>query len=151
MGSRLLYGMSRQGLLPVLLGKVHSKRQTPHVAILVLFVIVSALILAGGVKQLAEATVLLLLTVFTIVNLALVRLKLRKDEINGQFEVPVWVPVLGALVCALLIIVRLGAAITSTNSASRTAPLVAGAIVLVALGLYAVLRPAESTGSEAAT
>ncbi|HRQ89845.1 MAG TPA: amino acid permease, partial [Bacteroidia bacterium] len=33
MGSRLLYGMSRQGLLPKFLGRVHPKRRTPHFAI----------------------------------------------------------------------------------------------------------------------
>ncbi|MGZ8726772.1 MAG: APC family permease, partial [Aeromicrobium sp.] len=34
MASRLLYGMSRQGVLPPLLAKVHPKRQTPYIAIL---------------------------------------------------------------------------------------------------------------------
>ena len=120
--------------------RVHSSRRTPHVAVAALFVIVSALILAGGVKQLAEATVLLLLTVFTIVNVALVLLKRRDGEAHGQFEVPVAVPALGALVCATLIVVRVSAAITSGNPASRTAPLVAGGIVASALVLYRVLK-----------
>ncbi|HEX8371180.1 MAG TPA: APC family permease [Chthoniobacterales bacterium] len=145
MGSRLLYGMSRQGLLPAFLGRVHATRRTPHVAVATLFCIVAALILAGGVKQLAEATVLLLLMVFTVVNVALLLLKRRKDEPRGQFEVPIWVPAAGALVCATLIVVRIVAALNSDNPASRTAPMVAGAIVLVALLLYAVLRPKGST------
>ena len=36
MGSRLLYGMARQGLVPAALGRVHARRRTPHLAILTL-------------------------------------------------------------------------------------------------------------------
>src|SRR5262245_24414918 len=65
MGSRLLYGMARQGLLPAVLGRVHPRRHTPHVAILVLLGVVLVLAVSGGpdaVRQLADATALLLLT-----------------------------------------------------------------------------------------
>jgi amino acid transporter len=141
MGSRLLYGMSHQGLLPSILQKVHPVRKSPHIAVFVLFIIVSILILSGGVKALAESTVLLLLTVFTTVNISLVALKRRPGEPRGGFEPPMIVPVLGALVCASLIIVRLQTAITSSDEAQRTAPLIAGAIVLVSLVLYKVLKP----------
>ena len=141
MGSRLLYGMSRQGLLPAILGSVHAKRQSPHIAIVVLFGIVSLLILSGGVKQLAESTVLLLLIVFTVVNISLVVLKRRPGEPTGGFEPPLLVPVFGAIVCALLIIVRVQSAITSTDPAQRTAPLIAGAIVATSLVLYLALKP----------
>lgn len=143
MGSRLLYGMSRQGLLPKILGKVHPIRRTPHVAVAVLFFIVAGLILNGNVKQLAESTVLLLLTVFTVVNISLVMLKLRKGEERGGFEVPVIVPALGALVCGTLIITRLNTALTSANTDERKAPLIAIAIILIGLALYKVLKPKD--------
>lgn len=141
MGSRLLYGMSRQGLLPSIFGKIHPKRQTPHVAVYVLFGIVTLLILKGEVKQLAEATVLLLLSVFTVVNLSLVVLKRRPGEPRGGFEPPLVVPVLGALVCASLIFVRIEQAISSTDPAVRTAPWISGVIVLVSILLYFILKP----------
>lgn len=141
MGSRLLYGMSRQGLLPAVLGSVHAKRQSPHVAVVVLFGIVSVLILSGSVKQLAESTVLLLLIVFTVVNIALVILKRRPGEPSGGFEPPMLVPVFGAIVCAMLIIVRVQSAITSADKAQQTAPLIAGGIILISIVLYAVLKP----------
>jgi APA family basic amino acid/polyamine antiporter len=136
MGSRLLYGMSRQGLLPAVLGRVHAKRRTPHVAI-------GVLILSGEVKALAESTVLLLLMVFTVVNLSLVVLKLRPGEPRGTFEVPLAVPVLGALVCSILIVVRVQTTWTSTDPKSHVAPLVALAIVVVSLALYFVLKPSK--------
>jgi len=141
MGSRLLYGMSRQGLLPAVLGRVHPKRHTPHVAVFVLFGIVSVLILSGGVKQLAESTVLLLLGVFTVVNIALLVLKRRPEEPRGGFEPPMIVPLLGALTCASLIYARMHSAITSADPNQKTAPLIAGGIVLVSVVLYAALKP----------
>ena len=139
MGSRLLYGMSRQGLLPALIGRIHATRRTPHIAILILFVIVTALIVSGSVKQLAESTVLLLLMVFTVVNVSLIILKLRPGEARGGFEVPVFVPVLGALVCLTLIGVRVASAWSAEGG--HVAPLVALAIVAVSLGLYFLTRP----------
>jgi APA family basic amino acid/polyamine antiporter len=141
MGSRLLYGMSNQGLMPRILGKVHPTRHTPHVAVFILFFIVMSLILIGGVKQLAEATVLLLLVVFTIVNASLVILKCRPDEPKGQFEVPVIVPLLGAFVCAILIVIRVQSAMTSNDMGTKAAPLIAGAIIGIGLLMYLVLKP----------
>lgn len=148
MGSRLLYGMSRQGLLPAVLGKLHPTRHSPHVAVFVLFGIVSVLILSGGVKQLAESTVLLLLIVFTVVNISLIILKRRPDEPKGGFEPPAFVPVLGALVCASLIVVRVQSGITSTDAAQRTAPLIAGAVVLISVVLYFILKPKNPVAQE---
>jgi amino acid transporter len=141
MGSRLLYGMSRQGLLPAVLGRVHPKRHTPHVAVFVLFGIVAVLILSGGVKQLAESTVLLLLAVFTVVNIALVVLKRRPGEPTGGFEPPMFVPVLGALTCASLIYSRIHSAITSADKSMHIAPLIAGAVIVISAVLYFVLKP----------
>ncbi|MES2709523.1 MAG: amino acid permease [Verrucomicrobiota bacterium] len=143
MGSRLLYGMSGQGLLPAVLGKVHPVRRTPHVAIVALFVVVSSLILIGGVKQLAEATVLLLLSVFTVVNLSLVVLKRRPSEPKGGFDVPLLVPILGAAVCATLIGKRIHTALTSSEPGTHIAPLIALAVIVTSVALYRVLKPAD--------
>lgn len=141
MGSRLLYGMSRQGLLPRVLGSVHPTRQTPHVAIGVLFVVVTGLILNGSVKQLAESTVLLLLMVFTVVNASLVVLKLRLGEPRGGFEVPIAVPALGAVVCLVLIGTKIREAWVDHAGGAHVAPLVALTIVGVAVLLYVLFRP----------
>jgi len=148
MGSRLLYGMSAQGLLPRLLGRVHPVRRTPHVAIGVLFVIVSALILSGEVKSLAESTVLLLLMVFTMVNISLVILKLRPNEPRGGFEVPIFVPVLGAIVCLVLIVIRTREAWTGSDPNSHIAPIVALSIVILSLTLYFIMKPKNAVMNE---
>ncbi|MGK9054106.1 APC family permease [Neorhizobium petrolearium] len=102
MASRLIYGMSREGVLPGVLGKVHASRRTPHVAIFFTSLLAVALILfAGGVPALGGTTALLLLCVFTIVNIAV--LVLRKDRVEHRhFRTPTVLPVLGAISCAFL-------------------------------------------------
>jgi amino acid transporter len=131
--SRLLYGMARQGLLPATLGNVHAGRRTPHYAIAALFLVLAPLALIGTIAELAAATVLLLLLVFMVVNGALFILKRRKDEKPGRFEIPLLVPALGALVCGVLIVVR-------TATGDVQAPLLAGALLAGALGIYVLIR-----------
>ena len=107
MASRLAYGMARLKLLPRALGRVHARRRTPHVAVATLLFIITALMLSGDIAQLASATVLLLLAVFTIINIALLILQRRSGEAKGAFEVPSIVPIGGAIICALLFCNRL--------------------------------------------
>ncbi len=132
--SRLMLGMARQGLLPSAWAAVHPVRRTPHVATLVLLPVLVALILAGNISQLASATVLLLLAVFTVVNLALLVLQRRPAEKHGGFEVPAVVPALGALVCGALLVNRV-------LSGDWRAPALAGVLLAVILLAFFVLRP----------
>jgi len=135
--SRLLLGMARHGLFPDALARIHPRRHTPHIAIMALLPVVVALVLAGDIGQLAAATVLLLLGVFTVVNVALLVLKRRPGEPPGGFEVPAFVPVGGAIVCGALLANRVVAG-------DWRAPALAGAMLLVILLAYALLRPAAT-------
>jgi len=103
MGSRLAYGMSRQGLLPAFIGKLHPARRTPHVAIVILALIVLAMALVGDLKKLASATSILLLLSFCVVNASLIVLKRRPDEPRGGFNVPVFVPLGGILISLAMV------------------------------------------------
>lgn len=112
MASRLLYGMARQEVLPPFLGKVHRTRRTPWAAILFTTAIAFGLITyvvranatpegASTVSLLGGTTALLLLCVFTIVNIAV--LALRRDPAGHEhFRAPTVLPLLGALFCAFL-------------------------------------------------
>ncbi len=131
MGSRLVYGLSRQALLPAALGAIHPTRRTPHVAILALLAIVVVLALAGDIAQLASATSVLLLGSFAVVHAALLALRRRPDEPKGAFEVPAVVPVAGIAVCAALL-----------TQAKPAALLIAGALVGGIALLYVVTRRA---------
>ena len=131
--SRLIYGMARQGLLPTRLGSVHAARRTPHIAVAVLFLVLAPLALLGTIAELAAATVLLLLLVFTVVNGALFILKGRKDERKGRFEIPRAIPALGALTCLILIVVRV-------TTGDWRAPALAGALLLAAFLLHVAMQ-----------
>jgi APA family basic amino acid/polyamine antiporter len=133
-GSRLIYGMAAQGLLPETLGAVHQSRRTPHYAILALVVVLIPLVLIGSITDLAAATVLLLLLVFVVVNLSLVTLIRRTSEKKGKFEVPQIVPILGAGVCSGLLLVR----VLSTD---WIAPALAAGLLAIILAIYAWHRP----------
>ena len=102
MASRLIYGMSREHVLPAVLGKVHATRRTPYIAIGFTTLLAFALIsFVGEVPALGGTTALLLLCVFTVVNVAV--LVLRKDTVDHKhFRAPTFVPVLGAVCCGFL-------------------------------------------------
>jgi APA family basic amino acid/polyamine antiporter len=100
MASRLVYGMSRERVLPPTLGKVHPTRRSPYVAIGFTTLLAFALItFVGEVPALGGTTALLLLCVFTVVNIAV--LVLRKDRVGHEhFRTPTFLPVVGAIACA---------------------------------------------------
>lgn len=131
--SRLIYGMARQGLLPARLGDVHAARRTPHLAVAALFLVLAPLALLGTITELAAATVLLLLLVFMVVNGALFILKGRKSEKQGRFEIPRAIPALGAMVCLVLIVVRV-------TTGDWRAPALAGALLFGALVLHVLMQ-----------
>jgi amino acid transporter len=131
--SRLIYGMARQGLLPQRLGNVHAARRTPHLAVAALFLVLAPLALLGTITELAAATVLLLLLVFTVVNGALFILKGRDGEKRGRFEIPRAIPALGASTCLILIVVRVA-------TGDWRAPALAGALLVGAFALYVSMR-----------
>src|SRR3712207_9294970 len=60
MASRLLYGMSREGILPRIFGRVHGGRRTPYVAIAATTLLAMVLISSGDLGDLASMTVFLL-------------------------------------------------------------------------------------------
>jgi amino acid transporter len=102
MASRLVYGMSREHVLPPVLGRVHPTRRTPFIAIGFTTLLAFALIaFVGEVPALGGTTALLLICVFTIVNVAV--LVLRRDPVeHTHFRTPTAIPVLGAVSCAFL-------------------------------------------------
>jgi amino acid transporter len=130
MSSRLAFGMARDGLLPHVLTRLLPGRGTPWVAIAVTAGLSLVLALTGEVAQLASTLVLLLLVVFTSVNLAV--LVLRREPVEqDHFRAPTVVPVLGIGSC-LLLFTQIEAAVWL-----RGGILIAAGILL---GLYAARK-----------
>lgn len=103
MASRLLYGMAQEKVLPTILGKVLPKRRTPYTAIVFTTGLAIALItFVGAVPDLGGTTALLLLAVFTLVNIAV--LVLRSDTVeHDHFTSPLGLPYIGAISCAFFV------------------------------------------------
>ncbi len=97
MASRLLYGMSEQGVLPAAFGRVLPGRRTPWVAIAFTTTLAAVLVSTGDLATLADVTVVLLLAVFAIVNVAV--LVLRRDDVDrDHFRAPTFLPPVGIAV-----------------------------------------------------
>ena len=96
MASRVLYGLSSQGWLPAALAVVHPRTRTPLVATGLAASAVLALALFLPLVRLAEATSVIVLVVFAVVNLSLVRIKRREaSPPPGVRCYPIWIPVAG--------------------------------------------------------
>jgi len=98
MASRVFYGLSSRGQLPAVLQIVHPKTRTPLMATVLATVIVLVLALIGRLATLAEATSVIMLIVFSMVNLALWRIKLRDPNPVDTIVFPFWIPVTGFFV-----------------------------------------------------
>jgi amino acid transporter len=97
MASRLLYGMSRRGVLPSALSRL-TKRQTPWVAIAVTTALALVLLFTvDDLSDLSDTTVLLLVGVFLLVNVS--ALVLRRDRVEHEhFRAPAAALVAGAVI-----------------------------------------------------
>ncbi|MEW6775672.1 MAG: APC family permease [Bdellovibrionota bacterium] len=100
MASRVFYGLSELGWLPKKFGEVHPRTKTPVFSTLLAAGTVLLLALAFPLGKLAQATSLITLLVFTTVNAALVRIKIKHAGGPSFVRLPMAVPVLGALSCA---------------------------------------------------
>jgi APA family basic amino acid/polyamine antiporter len=109
MASRLLYGLANQDVLPRTLGKVSPNRRAPWVGIIFSTALALGLIVYVAEKaesdvviNLSAVTALLLLCVFTVVNVACLILR-RDTERQGTFRSPGITPAIAALLCAFLV------------------------------------------------
>jgi amino acid transporter len=131
MASRLLYGMGRQRVLPPVFATVWQARRTPVVGAVVGTALCFALVLTGDLAGLADTTVLFLLLVFAVVNVACLVCR-RDPSPDGAFRAPTIVPVLGAAASLFF----------ASPAADRDGEVYARAGILLAIGavLYVVTR-----------
>lgn len=130
MASRVVYGMSRQRIIPAGLSKV-SSRNAPVVAIALTTALAAVLVATGDLTQLAATTVLLLLGAFAMVNIS--ALVLRKQPVDRpHFRAPAIVPAIGAFASLVLM--------TPVTGRESGVYVRAGALILLGLVLYGVNR-----------
>jgi len=105
MTSRVLYGLANKRQLPATFALVHPVTRTPVVATGVAAGSALLLALSFPISELAEWTSRITLAVFILACSALVSIKLRGTPApHGAFVVPLWVPMVGVLMCVILLV-----------------------------------------------
>lgn len=103
--SRLSFAMGRDEVLPRSLGRVHPRFRAPSTAILLSGAVMLLLVLFSDLVVVATSAGLAFLLAFVLVNLALVRWRLRHPEVRRGFTAPLFplVPTLGIVANLLLV------------------------------------------------
>jgi amino acid transporter len=103
MGSRVLFGLARQGSAPSFLKEVHQKYRTPISATVVMGVFIIFLAIAVPIVNLANATSYVVISVFVIVNFSQVLL-IHKDRKSKMYRtIKFWLPFIGGLLCLVFL------------------------------------------------
>jgi amino acid transporter len=98
LGSRILFGLSRQAWLPAPFGRVHPVLHTPVVSTALVAVHGLSFALWLPLVSLAELTSYTVLIVYAFVNAACVRIKIREPHPKGVRAFPIAFPLFGFLV-----------------------------------------------------
>jgi amino acid transporter len=104
--SRVLYAMGKDGYLPKILCKVHRRYCTPYVAVAVCAIFTAIFTATGLVNFVVYAVNLGFIIGFSIVNLAVIRLRKTKPHLDRPFKVPLYpfMPIAGLATCAFLLL-----------------------------------------------
>lgn len=99
--TRILFAMSRDGLVPKVFGRVHPKTGSPRANTVIVSLFCGVLAAAIPLGQLADATSIGTLFAFGLVNIAVVVLRRTRPEMPRTFRVPLSpvLPVLGLGFC----------------------------------------------------
>lgn len=100
--TRVLFAMSRDGLVPKAFGKVSKKTGTPRVNTVIVSLFCAALASVIPLGKLVDATSIGTLFAFALVNVAVIVLRRTRPDMPRTFRVPLgWLfPVLGFGFCA---------------------------------------------------
>jgi APA family basic amino acid/polyamine antiporter len=103
--TRIFYTMARDGLIPPVFAKVHSKFRTPWINTLVVGVIAAGFAGFMGLDTLANLTNVGTLFAFMIVCITVIYLRYARPNLKRSFKTPLFpaTPILGAVMCFFLL------------------------------------------------
>jgi amino acid transporter/nucleotide-binding universal stress UspA family protein len=128
--SRVAFAMGRDANLPPLLARVHERRATPHYAIVFSTLVIVAMAVLLPIEDVAAAADIMFLLLFVQVNVALIRLRAKRPDLDRGFKVP-WVPLVPALAIATMLFLAV-----FLFASYPTAWLAAGGWVGVGMAVY---------------
>ncbi|RFU38043.1 amino acid permease [Actinomadura logoneensis] len=103
--TRILFAMSRDGLVPKIFQRVSANRRVPVANTLIVSAFIALLAAAVPLGHLADATSIGTLFAFGLVNIGVMVLRRTRPDLPRSFRTPVYpvTPMLGVLFCAGLI------------------------------------------------
>ncbi len=137
-GSRMMYGMGRDGALPRLLSRVHRKRRTPWIAVFTTMIIAIFFVLLGNINIVASVTDLGTFYIFIFVNASAIALRYRMPKVKRMFRTPLnigrfpLIPFFG-LISSLILVSYL----------SMDAILIGSGLALAGVVVYLIIRKKE--------
>ncbi len=143
--SRLTYSLGQHRQLPPILGRVHPRRMTPYVSIIVFGGIACLLIIPGSTGLLADLYVFGSMISFTAAHLSLITLRIREPDMERPWVTPFNIRVRGRLLPLTAIFGAVGTfgvwlVIVYYQDTSR---LIAFAWIAIGLVMYVVYRKAK--------
>ena len=93
--SRLTYSLATNRQIPSLVGRLHSKRSTPYVAVTLAAVISFGLALSADIEFLAGIFAFGAMLAFTIAHLSVIVMRYREREAPRAFRIPLSIPFRG--------------------------------------------------------
>ncbi len=106
MGSRVLFGLSRQGNAPSFFNKIHRKFQTPVSATVIIGLVICALAILVPIVSLANTTSYVIISIFVLVNLSQVLLIHKDIGTRKFFSVKFWLPLAGMVLCLTFLVYK---------------------------------------------
>jgi amino acid transporter len=99
--TRVFYSMSRDGLMPKVLAKVHPKFKTPWINTLIVGVVVSIAAAFFDINSLGDLTSVGTLVAFGLVCFSVLWLRYKRPDLPRHFKVPLFpvLPAVGVAIC----------------------------------------------------
>lgn len=137
---RGVYALGRDRLLPAVIGSVHPRYRTPHVAIVMHAALCLGFALSGSFEKLAVLSVLATLIVYLICCLA--SIQLRRRDVRDEGAVPFNLrggPVIPLIACAIVLFLM--TASTKEEVLAMAAMLIAETVLFFLMGAGRGSRP----------
>jgi basic amino acid/polyamine antiporter, APA family len=113
--SRVAFAMGRDRNFPAFFSKVHSKNRTPQWSILISLIIIIIMAVSLPIEDVASAADIMFLLLFLQVNLAMIRLRKKRADLDRGFLVPLfpYITIAGILMLLFLAIFMLNYSLTA--------------------------------------
>jgi amino acid transporter/nucleotide-binding universal stress UspA family protein len=97
--SRVAFAMGRDRNFPAFFAKVHKKNFTPHWGLVASLIIIVGMAISLPIEDVASAADIMFMLLFLQVNLAMIRLRKKRPDLNRGFIAPFfpWLSIVGIL------------------------------------------------------